>query len=167
MGLMEVRYKGLSDYRVLTAKDLEYYHGISVGQHRGVPRGVADRINRDLSGVDVNPQKDLVWGPHNGWKLLLDVNEDLERILRGEGHFSLSAVTDEGGIMPLAEATTTDDNPSEVIANVDGTGEQRNKVAPRQDDGSDDADLGASSPSDFKAPGTKATTTGGSTKTKP
>lgn len=162
MALMEVRYRGLSDYRILTAKDLENYNGISIGQHTGVPKGIADRINRDLVGVDVNPQKDLVWGRHNNFKLIIDVDENMERVLRDEGHFSLAAVTDDGGVMPIAEAVTSEDNPSEIIANEAGKAQQRNEVAPRQNDGAEDVDLGSGSTEGTS----KATTTGGSTSTK-
>lgn len=129
MALMEVRYRGLSDYRILAADQLEYDHGIKVGNHQGVPRGVADRINRDLRGIDVNPQKDLVWGPHNGWKLVIDVDENLERVLRAEEHFSLSKINDDKSVTPIAEATSGDDNPSLVTANVEGQ-EQTSKREP-------------------------------------
>lgn len=161
MALMEVRYRGLSDYRILTAKDLEYQHGIAIGDHKGVPRGVADRINRDLRGVEVNPQKDLVWGPHNGHKILLDVNEDLERVLRGEEHFTLSKVDDDGNTTVVARATTSEDNPSQVRANVDGGSEQINDLEPRDTGGAEDVGDG---PGPASTTGTsKGTTVGGST----
>jgi hypothetical protein len=163
MALMEVRYRGLSDYRVLSADQLDYDHGIKVGEHRSVPRGVADRINRDLSGVDVNPNKDLVWGPHNGWKLVLDVDEDMERVLRAEGHFTLSKVSDDGETEVVAEARTSADNPSEVIANVDDKAEQRSKVEPKDVPGSGET---VGSPGPASSTGrNKGTTTGGSTRT--
>lgn len=167
MALMEVRYKGLSDYRILTASDLKDSHGIVVGQHTGVPKRVADRINSDLRGVDVNPQKDLVWGPHNGFKLIIDVDENLERVLRDELHFSLSAVTDSGGVMPIAEARTELDNPSEVIANVDGGHEQRNTVDPRDEvPGSGEAVSGPGPASTDMPSGTRGPRTTGRTGTK-
>lgn len=121
MALMKVRYHGLSDYRILKAQQLEDDFGIKIEEHTPVPKNVAERMARDLDSVhEIDAKRDLVWGPHNGQCLTVDVNEDLERVLRGEGHFSLSAITDSGGENLEAAETSHEDAPTKVVANVDG-----------------------------------------------
>lgn len=89
MAEMKVHYKGAADRRILPAEDLK------------------------LHGVDVD--EDLVFDRANLWSMTLDVNEKLENILRGDGAFSLDAVTDNGGEANEADATVTDDTADKVV----------------------------------------------------
>lgn len=79
MALMKVRYKGLADERTITRKQL------------------------DAVGVVID--HDLRWDRANGFSQVIDVNDRLEEVLRGEEHFTLSAVTDEGGEKVVAVAS--------------------------------------------------------------
>lgn len=72
MARIKVRFKGIADRRIITKKDFE-----SVG------------VNYDGN--------DLVWDRSNNFAVTLDANEDMERVFRDQGHFTISAVTDDGG----------------------------------------------------------------------
>ena len=82
MAKIKVRYKGIADHRVISKKDLE---------------------KSGVEGVD----EDLVWNRQNLFALELDSNDKLEEVLKAQGHFSISAVTDGGGDNEIAGATDT------------------------------------------------------------
>jgi hypothetical protein len=128
MAKMKVRYKGLSTYRILQAKQLEEDHGIVLAEHAPVPPGVVRRMQQDLAGIDVDVKTDLVWARSNGWSLVLDVSPELEDVLRAQGHFSLSAVNDDGTEQVVAAATALHDDPSQVVVHDDETGTQTQAV---------------------------------------
>ena len=73
MARMTVRYVGIADERRITARDLE---GVGV----------------DASALPTP----LVWSRQNGFRVDMDVDDLLEEVLKGEGHFTLSAATDSG-----------------------------------------------------------------------
>jgi hypothetical protein len=90
-----VRYVGIADVRILEAK----------------------QVKRD-KGVDL--PEDLIWSRKNGFKLTLDLTPELEALLKEQGHFRISAVTDSGG----ENVVSTADNPSHegdtVVVKEDG-----------------------------------------------
>jgi hypothetical protein len=92
VSLVKVRYLGIADIRTITVAE--------------------------WAGAGVTVDKDAVWSIWNRFTLVLDLNERMEEILRGEGHFSLSAVTDAGGVETIATASNPD---SEGDILVDGT----------------------------------------------
>lgn len=69
MAVMKVRYKGASDVREMTAKDLK--------QH----------------GVEVD--KDLVFDRDNRWSMNIEMTDKLEQIFRDDGAFTISAIKDD------------------------------------------------------------------------
>lgn len=79
-GKIKVRYKGIADVRTIGKTDLE------------------------VAGVE-GVQEDLVWHRGNLFSLELDANDKLEEVLRNEGHFTISKVTDDGGAAQLSGAT--------------------------------------------------------------
>jgi hypothetical protein len=88
---MKVRYKGFADERTITRKQL------------------------DAVGVVID--HDLKWDRSNGFSQVVDVNERLEEVLRGEQHFTLHALDDSGGEKVVAVASNPDAE-SDVV--VDG-----------------------------------------------
>jgi hypothetical protein len=115
MGMMQVTYVGVSDFRIIEAAQLQHDWGITPKLTTKVPPGVTARI-RGLVGMQCDPNVDMVWGPHNGYKLTVDVDEDMERVLREQGHFVLSSIGDDGSTTVVAEATTHEDNPAIVMS---------------------------------------------------
>lgn len=117
MALMKVHFVGAtSDFRGLTEKDLAGW-GISV-----VPPPAPDLARRyvqdntwcDPEQRPLDPAKDLVWGPHNGHTLELDVTPELENLLRQQGHFLLTEVQDSGAEGPMVAAPTDVSHPGDV-----------------------------------------------------
>lgn len=102
MAAVKVRYKGLSDVREISVKAL------------------ADR------GIKID--KDLVFNSGNAWAVLIDLNEELEAILRKEGTFTISKVDDEGQVKgEVVTATKADDTvDAGEVQNLD-TGEKSKK----------------------------------------
>ncbi len=101
MARVRVRYKGLSDERIITQKDLE-------------PLGIS--IDRDL-----------VWAGH-GRALTIDMTDELEAVLRREGTFSISEIKDDNTAGDeVVKATISDDtvNASEVVDKTTGQKEKR------------------------------------------
>jgi hypothetical protein len=99
---MKVRYKGASDVRILPADQLEA-HGVK------------------------NVDKDLVFGPSNGWAQEVEMSEELESILRGDGAFSMTPVKDDGEAdesNPEVEATKVDDTGETVVDGDTGQTEE-------------------------------------------
>lgn len=91
MATIRVRYKGVADERVISAKDLE--------------------------SVGVTVDEDLVWNRRNLFSLEIQSNDKLEEVLRAQGHFTISSVDDNNGDSVIAVATDTD---SEGDVLVDG-----------------------------------------------
>lgn len=84
MAKARVRYKGFSDVREITSKQLE------------------------ALGVAVS--KDLVWDSSNGKAINIDLNDELEAILRNEGTFTISEIKDDGSLgEEFVTATVADD----------------------------------------------------------
>lgn len=102
MAKAKVRYKGASDVRVLPADQLKE-HGVK--------------------GID----KDLVFQPSNGWAQEVEMSEELEGILRGDGAFSITPVDDSGEAdetNPEVEATKVDDTGETVVDGDTGQAEE-------------------------------------------
>lgn len=78
-GKIKVRFKGIADVRTISKKDLE-----AAG----------------IEGVE-----DLRWDRANLFSVELDANDKLEELLRREGHFTISKVTDDGGDALVSGAT--------------------------------------------------------------
>jgi len=96
MAEVKVRYKGLSDERIIPASDL---------QERGV------------TGID----KDLRWWIGNHWALTLPMSEELEAILRADGSFSFDPVKDDGtNDGDNADNTRTVDDTGNTVVMPDG-----------------------------------------------
>lgn len=107
MATMDVTYIGvLGGYRALTKDDLRQ-HGIG-----DVPRAAATPFQRSMVARDapvLDPDDDLIWGPHNDNRLRLDVSPQLEALLRREQQFTLVAVNDEGDASEVvAEGSDTE-----------------------------------------------------------
>lgn len=101
MALVRVRYKGLSDVRIIPAND----------------PGVRAR------GIKLDGQ--LKWDRTNNFAIFIDgMSEDLEELLRNEGTFTLEEVDAETGktVKTVVTATRSDDTGATV---VDGTTGQK------------------------------------------
>lgn len=129
MAKMEVRYVGTTaDFRGLTEADLKGW-GIQVDLPDASPLARqyvqgntwCEPLNRPL-----DPSKDLVWGPHNKHTLVLDVSPELEGLLRQQGHFLLSEVTDEGATREVAPPTDIEHPGDEQVASF-GNDRQRQR----------------------------------------
>jgi hypothetical protein len=107
MGLIEVKYKGLSDIRTITKKNWE---------QEGV-------------GLD----KDTTWDASNRFTLLIDANERMEEVLRAQGHFQLSKVDDAGNREVFAEATEPDREPDVIVDGNTGQSTEVKKDEPAAD----------------------------------
>ena len=123
MGRMKVRYVGVtSDFRGLTEDDLKGW-GVAVDLPAVSPlarRYVQDNTWYEGGNRPLDPGRDLVWGPHNGHTLELDVSLDLENLLRQQGHFVLSEVTDSGAEGDQVAAPTDVTHPGDKqVAHVD------------------------------------------------
>lgn len=97
MATIKARFKGIADVREISVKDLQ-----------------AGGVNTEKLGID----KDLVWHAGNLFVVELPADEQLEDLLRAQGHFTVSKVKDDGTEETEADATDTQ-NPGDVI--VDGT----------------------------------------------
>lgn len=117
MANMKVQYVGGSDFRHISAKDLEGL-GITVSAEP-VPRAV--RVMLGQHGIDAKTD-DLVFHPYNGWALVMDVSESLEKLLRNEGTFTLSKVNDDGSVEVEAVALdpTADEERGTLVDNTTG-----------------------------------------------
>lgn len=84
MAKVRVRYKGLSDVRELSAKDLK------------------------KNGVVVD--SDLVFSRANGFAMNIDINDELTELLKREGTFSITEIKDGGAAgEEFVKATLADD----------------------------------------------------------
>ena len=79
MGLVKVKYLGVADIRTITAKEWK--------------------------GAGVVVDHDVVWNRSNGYTVVLDASPRMEEVLRGEQHFSIDAVDDDGGSTVIATAS--------------------------------------------------------------
>lgn len=91
-GKIRVRYKGIADHRIITAKDVE-------------PHGVV---------LD----NDLEWHRGNLFRLDIDANDSLEEVLRADGSFTVSKIKDDGSEETEVQATAKDDT-GETIVDAD------------------------------------------------
>jgi hypothetical protein len=127
MAKMEVRYVGTTaDFRGLTEADLKGW-GISLDLPAASPLArqyVQDNTWCEPLNRPLDPSKDLVWGPHNQHRLVLDVSPELESLLRAQGHFLLSEVTDEGATREVAPPTDIEHPGDEQTASF---GDERQK----------------------------------------
>jgi hypothetical protein len=122
MAKMAVKYVGLSMYRALTEDDLRI-KGVEPLDVE-LPGSQEWMIRQDAMVGHLNPKRDLIWGPFNGYTMIMDVDPALEEMLRREGHFTLTADTGE----TVAEATDPT-HPGDVVEAQDGdTPAQRNRV---------------------------------------
>lgn len=94
MAFMKVRYKGLADVRQLSAKDV-----------------------KDSSGIEMD--NDVTWSAANNNAVVMDVSPQMEELLRAQGHFSLSALKDDGSEGEVVATATDTSNEGDVL--VDGT----------------------------------------------
>jgi hypothetical protein len=113
MALIKVRYKGIADVREITAKQL-----------------------KDNNNVIVD--NDMVWHRGNGFSVVVDANDRLEEVLREQGHFTISALTDAGGETVVSTASDPD-NEGDVL--VDGDTGATTEVAAKA--AADEADAQA------------------------
>lgn len=98
MANMKVRYKGLSDVRRITKKDLE-------------PHGVV--IDRDLE-----------FSRSNNFAMNIDLNDALTAILKNEGTFSITEIKDDGTAGDeVVKATMADDSAVAATAKDADTGQ--------------------------------------------
>lgn len=95
MSLVKVRYKGLSDVRVMS--------------------------KRDLASAGVEVDGELRWEPKNHHTVHIDgMSERLEEVLRNEGTFTIEEVDEETGktVKTIVKGKPVDDTGATV---VDGT----------------------------------------------
>lgn len=93
MANAKVRYKGMSDVRVLPADQL---------------------AERGVKGID----KDLVFSAQNMWSQEVPMSGELEAVLRGDGAFAIEPVKDDGSTdadNPEADALGEDDTADTVV----------------------------------------------------
>lgn len=88
-GKIRVRYKGIADHRIITAKDVE-------------PHGIV--LDRDLS-----------WNRGNLFRLDIEANDKLEEILRHDGAFTVTKLKDDGTEEVEVQATATDDEGDTIV----------------------------------------------------
>jgi len=102
MAKVRVRYKGLSDVREITSKQLE-------------PKGIK------LSA-------DLVWSRKNNFALNIDANDELLAVLKSEGTFSVSEIKDDNTVCDeLVTATLRDDTAVASTVVDSNTGQKSQK----------------------------------------
>ena len=102
MAKARVRYKGFSDVREFTRKQLE---------ERGI---VVDR--------------DLVFHRGNGFAVNIDLNDELEALLRKEGTFTISEIKDDGSEGAEVVTATLKDDSVKAGTTVDSTTGQKSKA---------------------------------------
>ena len=93
MANVKVRYKGMSDVRILPADQLK---------------------ERGVTGID----EDLVFGPQNMWSQTVPMSDELESILRSDGAFTIEPLKDDGtsdADNPAVEAVAADDTANTVV----------------------------------------------------
>lgn len=104
MGLIDVKYKGLSDVRTITKKNWE---------QEGV-------------GVPV----DTTWDASNRWTLRIDATDRMVEVLKAQGHFQVSEVTDDGSRKVLFEASEPDREPDIVVDGATGQRSENKRKGP-------------------------------------
>lgn len=82
MAKFKVRYQGIADERLISAKDLK--------------------------ARDISVPEDLVWNRQNLFAVTVDATPELEALLRNEGHFRLETLNDDGSTQVVAEAVEPD-----------------------------------------------------------
>jgi len=95
MADVKVRYKGMSDVRILPADQLK---------------------ERGVKGID----EDLVFGPNNMWAQTVPMSDELEAILRQDGAFSIEPVTDSGEPGDEVVTATGEDDTGNTVVMPDG-----------------------------------------------
>lgn len=102
MAKVRVRYKGFSDVREITSKQLEP-HGISV-------------------------DRDLVFSRENNFAMNIDANDELLEVLKREGTFSVSEIKDDDSSGDeLVKASLRDDSAVAATAVNKQTGQKSQK----------------------------------------
>src|SRR5690348_6066591 len=131
MAKMKVQYVGVtSDFRGITEEDLKGW-GVSYTAPPASPlarRYVQDNTWCEPLNRPLDPTKDLVWGPHNNHTLTLDVSPELENLLRQQGHFLLSEVTDEGASREVAPPTDVTHPGDQQVAHMEDHPVQRSET---------------------------------------
>ena len=91
MANMNVRYVGFADERTITPAQLR-------------------EVGVDYSGPT------LKWNRKNRFQVQdVPVDDALEEVLRGEGHFTLEAATDSGGSQQVSGADNPDGEPDKIV----------------------------------------------------
>jgi hypothetical protein len=108
MAKVRVRYKGLSDRRVFSRKDLEK-HGVAV-------------------------DKDLEFSRTNNYAMNIDINDELTSIFKNEGTFTISEIKDDNTVGDdIVKATIADDTATAAKVTNTNTGQtQENPKAGKQ-----------------------------------
>lgn len=102
MAKSRVYYKGLSDVREIKAEHLK-------------PLGI-------------NIDKDLVFSRQNGYAMNIDLNDELEKVLRNERTFTISEIKDNNTIGDeIVTATLADDSAVAATATNAETGQTSKK----------------------------------------
>lgn len=101
MAKMRVRYKGFSDRREMTAKQ--------------------------LGKVGIKVDKDLVFDRYNNFAMNIDLNDELQAILKKEGTFSITEIKDDGTHGEEVVKVTTVDDTANAATVVDGNTGQRSQ----------------------------------------
>ena len=97
MALTRVRYKGLSDVRLVKAADLK-------------PRGI--KIDGELK-----------WSRENGWSVVVDgMTEEMETWLKEEGTFTIEEIDQQTGktVKNIVTASRADDTGNTVVDKTTG-----------------------------------------------
>lgn len=106
MGLIEVRYVGLSDIRTI------------------------DKKNWEQEGVSV--PKDTTWDASNRKTLLIDATDRMVEVLKAQGHFRIAEVNDDGSTRAIIEASEPHREP-DIVVNGDTGQRSENKSAGKSD----------------------------------
>jgi hypothetical protein len=101
MALIEVKYKGMSDERIITKKNWEQ-EGVSV-------------------------PVDTVWNSANRHTLVIDATDRMVEVLRAQGHFQIGEVKDDNSVQTLFVA---EDPERQADIVVDGSTGQRSATNP-------------------------------------
>jgi hypothetical protein len=102
MALMKVQYVGISDVRQILPSELKA-HGVAI-------------------------DKKIVWDHYNQYSVVLDVNERFEQILRDQGHFTLTAVDNDGKDVEVVATASDPARVESVVANEEGKPQQKSSA---------------------------------------
>lgn len=94
MAKVRVKYKGFSDVREMTQKQLEQ--------------------------VGIKVDKDLVFSRENNHTMVININDELTEVLRNEGTFTISKIEDDKTIGDEIVTATIADDTAHAASVVDG-----------------------------------------------